>query len=287
MSKQLVWLVTGTSSGFGKELSFALLERGDKVISTTRARSLSKLNELKEKGAATLELDVTAPLSELHAIAAKAVAIYGHIDVVVNNAGYVITGALEEYSPEQTYEQFNTNVFGGLNVARAFLPHMRPRKTGTIVWIGSVGGYVGYSGMGLYCATKYATRCISEALHEEVSPLGLRSVVFEPGYFRTDVLTADNRLNHGGGIPDYEPIVRARKEGLDAYNHNQPGDPKKGVNVIIDVVKGEGVAKDKEFTPAVLLGSDCYREVKKTLTEAIATFDEWKEISTSTDRDDL
>lgn len=149
------------SSGFGKELSLALLARGDKVISTARARSLPKLTELKEKGAETLELDVTAPLSELHVVAAKAVAIYGHIDVVVNNAGYILSGVLEENtcvtdpaslpiyralyptftSPEQTYEQFNTNVFGCLNVARAFLPYMRPRKTGTIVWIGSIGGY--------------------------------------------------------------------------------------------------------------------------------------------------
>ena len=141
-----------------------MLARGDKVISTARARSLTKLTELEENGAATLELDVTAPLSELHAVAAKAVAIYGHIDVVVNNAGYIVTGAIEEntcvtnprslpasfcllsypipLSPEQTYEQFNTNVFGGLNVARAFLPYMRPRKTGTIVWLGSLGGYV-------------------------------------------------------------------------------------------------------------------------------------------------
>ena len=154
---------TLSRSGFGKELSLALLARGDKVISTARARSLPKLDELKEKGAATLELDVTAPLNELHAVAAKAVAIYGHVDVVVNNAGYIISGALEEntwvtnsasslphfayslipalLSPEQTYEQFNTNVFGGLNVARAFLPYMRTRKTGTIVWIGSLGGY--------------------------------------------------------------------------------------------------------------------------------------------------
>jgi len=164
---------------------------------------------------------------------------------------------------------------------------MRPRKTGTIVWIGSVGGYRGSGGIGLYCATKYATRCISETLHEEVSPLGLRSLIFEPGYFRTDFLTADNRATYGGNIPDYEPIIRARKEGLDAYNLNQPGDPKKGVNVMIDVVKGEGVAKDKEFTPVVLLGSDCYKVVGKTLTEAVAKFDEWKEISISTDRDDL
>jgi len=237
-----------------------LLARGDKVISTARARSLPKLAELTEKGAATLELDVTAPLNELHAVAAKAVAIYGHIDVVVNNAGYLISGVLEEntyvtiskarfhsayypapifLSPEQTYDQFNTNVFGGLNVARAFLPYMRPRKTGTIVWIGSIGGYrsvtytndgeiknnlaapfcSGRSGIGLYCATKYAIRCISESLHEEISPLGLRSLLFEPGYFRTEFLTADNRASYGGKIPDYEPIMRARQEGLDGWRN--------------------------------------------------------------------
>ena len=139
-------------------------------------------------------------------------------------------------SPEQTYEQFNTNVFGGLNVARTFLPYMRPRKTGTVVWIGSLGGYQsvgclngdeidnnpialfsfrrGPSGAGLYCATKHAVRCISESLHEEISPLGLCSLVFEPGHFRTEFLTADNRASYGGSIPDYEPAVRAREEAL-------------------------------------------------------------------------
>jgi short-subunit dehydrogenase len=112
---------------------------------------------------------------------------------------------------------------------------MRPRKTGTIIWIGSFGGYrpvnytnddeinnnlvalfcSGYAGAGLYCATKHAIRCISESLHEEISPLGLRSLLFEPGYFRTDFLTADNRGTYGGNIPDYEPIIRASQEGLD------------------------------------------------------------------------
>ena len=107
------------SSGFGKELSLALLARGDKVISTARARSLPKLSELKEKGAATLELDVTAPLSELHAVAAKAVAIHGHIDVVVNNAGYIISGVLEE----------NTYVTGSGPIPLYLLPHFHDSQT--------------------------------------------------------------------------------------------------------------------------------------------------------------
>ena len=156
----------------------------------------------------------------------------------------------------------------------------------------------------MYSATKHAIRCIAESLHEEISPLGLASLVFEPGYFRTDLLIAENHTKHHSKIPDYEQILRARLDQLDgsrahqfilaiatdrffpAANHNQLGDAKKGANVIIDVVKSEGVAKDKAFTPVVLLGSDCYDYVRKVLTEGIEKFDEWKDITTSTDRDD-
>jgi len=173
-----------------------------------------------------------------------------------------------------------------LNVARAFLPYMRQRKTGSIVWIGSLGGYRGVSGIGIYCATKHAVRGIAESLHEEISPLGLRSLVFELGYFRTDLLTADNHAKYGGRIPDYEQIMRTRLDKLDASNHNQPGDAKKGANVIIDTVKGEGAAKDKQFTPVVLLGSDCYGQVRNILTKGVAKLDEWKDVTVSTDRDD-
>jgi len=285
MSRPLVWLVTGTSSGFGKELSIALLERGDKVIATARSRSLAKLSELKERGASILELDVTAPLDNLHDVAKKAIAIHGRLDVLVNNAGYIAFGALEENTPEETLGQFNTNVFGGLNVARAFLPYMRERKTGTVVWIGSVGGYRGGAAIGLYIATKYAVRGISESLHQEISPLGLRSIIFEPGYFRTEFLTDDNRAPWISRISDYEPITTKVQQGLVAYNGNQPGDPKKGVQVMIDVVKGEGVAANKPFVPVVLLGSDCYRIVRDILEKNVERMDDWKEISGSTDHE--
>jgi len=285
MSQPLVWLITGTSSGFGKELSLALLERGDKVIATARSRSLTKLSDLKERGANTLELDVTAPLGQLHAVAKTAIAIHGKIDVVVNNAGYVAFGALEENTPEETLSQFNTNVFGALNVARAFLPHMRARKTGTIAWIGSLGGYRGAAGIGLYSASKYTMRGISESLHLEISPLGLRSIIFEPGYFRTDLLTDDNRAPLVSRIPDYEPVVRKTHQDLVAHNGKQQGDPQKGAHVIIDVVKGEGAAKNKPFVPVVLLGSDCYQFVRDILEGRIERMDDWKEISCSTDHD--
>ncbi|KAJ3562735.1 hypothetical protein NP233_g9391 [Leucocoprinus birnbaumii] len=158
ISTPLVWLITGTSSGIGRLLAIAALNRGDKVIATARARSVSQLDDLKERGAETLELDVTASIPDLQTAAAKAIRIYGKIDVLVNNAGYILVGAIEENSPEETLNQFNTNVFGALNVSRAFLPYMRERRTGTVIFIGSIGGWRSVPNAGLYAATKWTTR---------------------------------------------------------------------------------------------------------------------------------
>ncbi|KAA1474651.1 NAD(P)-binding protein [Dentipellis sp. KUC8613] len=283
MSKQLVWLITGTSSGIGRDLALAALNRGDKVIATARSRSLGRLDALKEKGAATLELDVTAPLETLRETARKAIAIYGHVDVVVNNAGYIEVGALEETTEEETYTQFNTLIFGGLNVARALLPSMRERKTGTIVWIGSVGGWRPLPNGGLYGAAKYATRGISETLDEEISPLGLRSIVFELGYFRTNFLTDGHRAAYKPRIEDYKPITEAANARLAAYNQCQPGDPVKGVQVIIDLVRGEGAAQGRRVPSVVALGSDCFDVVKGSCEKTLANLKEWEAVTKSTD----
>ncbi|KAG8895573.1 hypothetical protein FRB99_000457, partial [Tulasnella sp. 403] len=130
-TNQLVWLITGTSSGVGRDLTLEALKRGDKVIAT--ARNTSKIDPaLRANGAELLQLDVTDSLDNLKIVAGRAIGIYGRVDVVVNNAGYVLVGAIEENTPEETFAQFNTNVFGALNVTRAFLPHMRKRKSGTI-----------------------------------------------------------------------------------------------------------------------------------------------------------
>lgn len=283
MENQLVWLVTGTSSGLGRDLVLAVLKRGDKVIATGRARSLAKLNDLKDKGAAILELDVTAPLDKLHAVAKEAVSIYGHVDVVVNNAGFAEVGMLEDNTPQETYDQFNTNVFGPLNVNRAFLPYIRQRKSGTIVWLGSIAGWIGIANIGLYIGTKHAVRGLSLSLNEEIAPLGLRSICFEPGYFRTEFLSADNRGADKLRTEDYREIVDSTNAHLNASNGKQPGDPKRGVEVIIDVVKGEGIAAGKEFTPVIALGSDAYATIKDAATHALERLENWKEVTMSTD----
>ncbi|KAK0229990.1 hypothetical protein EDD85DRAFT_126925 [Armillaria nabsnona] len=282
-TSQLVWLITGTSTGIGRDLALAALARGEKVIATARARSVHQIVDLKDKGAETLELDVTAPIDELKKIAEKAVGIYGRIDVLVNNAGYILAGALEESTPEETFEQFNTNVFGALNVARAFLPYMRARRTGTIVWVGSIGGWRSVPNAGLYAATKWALRGISETLHVEVQPLGLRSICIDLGYFRTSFLTADHRKPHVARIDDYKELTGKVEAAFQAYNSNQPGDPKKGVQVMLDVVRGEGVAQGKEFPKSLLLGSDCFGSVQKQLDDYLKLQSGWETVSRSTD----
>ncbi|KAF8645764.1 hypothetical protein AX16_007631 [Volvariella volvacea WC 439] len=282
-SKQLVWLITGTSTGMGRDLTLAALKRGDKVIATARAKSVAKLDDLKAAGADTLELDVTAPLEKLKETAAAAVAIHGRVDVVVNNAGYILVGAIEESTPKETLDQFNTNVFGGLNVARAFLPYMRARRTGTIVWTGSVGGWRSVPNAGIYAATKYTLRGISETLHEEIAPMGLRSVCIDLGYFRTTFLTGDHRAPWVPRIKDYQEMSSKADAALRAYNGNQPGDPKKGVQVILDIVRGEGAAKGKQWERSLPLGSDSWETIKHESELTLERLKIWKDVAFSTD----
>ncbi|KAJ6555944.1 hypothetical protein B0H19DRAFT_1151607 [Mycena capillaripes] len=279
MSSQLVWLITGTSAGLGRDLALAALRRGDHVIAT--ARSVTKLTDLKDKGANVLELDVTAPLDELHVIAEKAAVIHGRIDVVVNNAGYLLVGAIEESTPEETLQQFNTNVLGALNVTRAILPYMRAKKSGTVVFMGSVGGWYGLLNAGLYCATKYALRGLSESLHLEIAPLGLRSTCIDFGAFRTTFLDPAHRPPYIPRIEDYN--AKKVNDALLAYDGKQPGDPVKGVEMVIDIVRGEGLAAGKAFPTSVALGRDCYKVVKAEAEAVLARLEEWRPLSESTD----
>ncbi|KAF5363706.1 hypothetical protein D9756_001124 [Leucocoprinus leucothites] len=283
VSTPLVWLITGTSSGIGRLLTIAALNRGDKVIATARGRSVSQLDDLKERGAETLELDVTAPIADLHAVAAKAVKVYGKIDVLVNNAGYILVGAIEENTPEETLNQFNTNVFGALNVSRAFLPYMRERRTGTVIFIGSLGGWRSVPNAGIYASTKYAFRGISATLHDEISPFGLRSLCIDFGYFRTSFLTSNNRSAWVPRIEDYRAMSEKADAALQAYNGKQPGDPNKAVEIIVDLLRGEGLAKGREFPTSLALGTDCYNVVKEESERALKNLEEWKDVTQSTD----
>ncbi|KAJ2921724.1 hypothetical protein H1R20_g15370, partial [Candolleomyces eurysporus] len=270
-------------SGLGRDLALAALARGDKVIATARGRTVSKLEDLKTAGAATLELDVTSPLEKLHEAAKEAVNIYGKIDVLVNNAGYMLVGAIEESTPEETFDQFNTNVFGALNVARAILPYMREKKSGTIIWMGSVGGWQSVPYGGLYATTKWALRGISETLNDEISPLGLRSVCIDLGYFRTSFLGGTQRGPPVSRIPDYQPLTEAAEARFQAYNGKQPGNPAIAVELLVDLLHGDGNTQGKSFPTTINLGSDSYSVAKKASEDALIRLEEWKTVSYSTD----
>ncbi|KAI0045390.1 short chain dehydrogenase [Auriscalpium vulgare] len=283
MTGQLVWLITGCSSGIGRDLTLAALKRGDKVIATGRTRSLARLDDLKAAGADVLELDVTAPLDTLHEVAKKAIALHGHVDVLVNNAGYALVGAIEENTPEETYAQFNTNVFGGLNVARAFLPYMRARRTGTVIWLGSIAGWRTLASCGLYAATKAVNRSISEALNHEISPLGLRSICVEPGFFRTAFLAEGQVAPYISRIDDYKEVTAATDALFTGANGRQPGDPKKLVALVVDFVRGEGAAAGRPLPPVLHLGSDTMYVTREVCGETVQRIDEWKDVFASTD----
>jgi len=280
--KQLVWLITGTSSGIGKDLCLAALNRGDKVIAT--ARNIDKLDpSLKSHGADVLQLDVTDTFDNLKKIAGEAVSIHGRVDVLVNNAGYIAVGPMEEETTEATFKLYNTNVFGPLNVTRAFLPAIRQAKTGTIIFIGSQGGWTGMSGCGLYCGTKFATRGLAESLSIEVAPLGIRVHCIEPGSFRTAVLSSENRGSSKSAIPDYKHVVDDSDAVLLKGDGRQPGDPRKLVEIIVDVARAEGVAQGREVPVALPVGKDAWGLVHGVVERMGRTLEEWKDVIESTD----
>lgn len=193
------------------------------------------------------------------------------------------TSSIEENTPQETFEQYNTNVFGALNVTRAFLPYMRDRKSGTVVFLGSLGGWSGGPMAGLYCSTKWAIRGINESLHAEISPLGLRSVCFDFGYFRTSFLTPEHRTPYDPRIEDYREMTTGANQVLLAYNEKQPGDPKKGVQVMVDVVRGEGIASGRAWEIDIQLGTDCFNVAKGHCEKALERLAEWEDVTKSTD----
>jgi len=279
----LVWLITGTSSGIGNELASALLKRGEKVIAT--GRRLAALEGLKSEGAEILQLDVTATQDNLDAVAKKAVSLYNRIDVVVNNAGYAEIGSIEESTSEEVSKQFSTNVFGAMNVTKAFLPYLRKEKSGTILWVGSSGGWIAGYGVGLYCATKFAVRAVAESMDEEIKPLGLRSLYIEPGYFRTNFLEEGNRASYTSRIRDYQTLVSQRYEMLAGYSGKQPGDPKKLAQLVIDYIRKEGAFRDvgDDYPGGLPVGTDGYTLVKQKLEAQLALLAKWKDVICSTD----
>jgi NAD(P)-dependent dehydrogenase (short-subunit alcohol dehydrogenase family) len=233
-----VWLITGCSTGFGRELSKNLLENGYRVVVT--ARDAAKVADIvaghPETGLA-LALNVDEPV-QIEAAVKAATARFGRIDVLVNNAGYGYLAAVEEGEDSEIRAMFETNVFGLAAMCRAVLPIMRAQKSGTIVNISSMGGVCGFPGIGYYNATKFAVEGLSEALAKELAPLGVKVLIVEPGPFRTD-WAGRSLKTPKNAIDAYAETAVARREATQAYSGTQAGDPVRGVREIISAVEAE------------------------------------------------
>ncbi|KAL7312036.1 hypothetical protein PS15m_007841 [Mucor circinelloides] len=279
MSK--VWLITGCSSGIGESVAIEALKRGDKVVATSRnLQKLEKAFEKHGKNDSLLlkKIDVTDDFEVIKKTVDEIVGAVGQIDFLINNAGYVEENLLEFASTKQAYDQFNTNVFGLLSVTRAVLPHMRSKKTGVIVNVSSGAGWDGFPITGLYAASKFAVEGLSIALRKEVEQFGIKVLVAEPGMTRTEFFQEKNMVK----ITEHE----AYKEMLDGYKNNtalyhgqQPGDPNKLAKLLVDVVRQENGAANREFPDILPLGEDAYYMVKGRAENGLKTIEEWKDFA--------
>lgn len=269
-----IWFITGTSSGFGRALAEAVLEHGDRLVATARdTETISDLERSHPERARVLELDVT-DRKRVSVVLEEAVSAFGHLDVVVNNAGYGLRGALEELSEEEMRAQFETNVFGVLNVTRAALPYLRRQHSGHIVQMSSVGGVVSTVGGGIYAGTKFAVEGISEALAKEVAHLGIKVTIVEPGPFRTDF--AGRSMRRAEPIEDYAHSVGQVHERFLAMDGAQPNDPARGAQAIIQVVEAED-------PPLRLpLGEEAFGMIRAKLDEQRRELDAWEHLGAAT-----
>ncbi|KAG6831013.1 hypothetical protein H0H92_013200 [Tricholoma furcatifolium] len=277
-----VWLVTGTSSGFGQRIVQSALKRGDRVIAT--ARSLQKLQDFVSSidsdlrdNLRTLQLDITDGDVVLKAKAEEAVAFWGQIDVLVNNAGIGYPSLVEEGGSTLLRKQFATNVFGVMDVTTAFLPHLRASKQSTIVVVGSRSAWkTEIPGIGPYAASKAAVHAFTETLAVEVAQFNIRVLLVAPGSFRTEGIYGQS-YHSTNPIAAYDTLRDTSLARFNSIAGTEKGDPCKAMEVVVDIVRGEGVASGRPWPGLIVLGEDAERDVRDKCGKTLKTLDEWKE----------
>jgi len=278
MSTKKVWFVTGASKGLGLTLVKKLLSDGYSVAATSRNVSgLQKVISAENPDFLPLEVDLINEDSVSTAIS-KTIEKFGKIDVVVNNAGYGQLGTLEELTDKESRQNFDTNVFGSLNIIRASMPHFRNQKSGNIINIASIGGLSGdFPGWGIYCATKFAVVGFTEALAAEVKEFGVNATAVYPGYFRTDFLTGGSLHTPENEIDAYTTARKLQVAHEQDINGNQPGDPEKAAVALIELAAMEN--------PPVhlVLGSDAFQMANNKLSSLQNEISDFKTLSISTD----
>jgi len=273
MSK--VWLITGASRGLGRAFTEAVLEAGDRVVAT--ARNPEHLVELEGRYSGRVRavaLDVT---NEAQAKAAFEVAIasFGGLDVLVNNAGYGNVSPVEDTSLADFRAQIETNLFGVIIMTKAVLPYFRERRAGHVIQIASIAGRLGPAGRAPYAAAKFGVEGFSESLSKEVGPLGVKVTIVEPGGFRTDFAGSSTDLREGR--PEYDATVGATVRFQRNYSGKQPGDPARAAAAVLHI------ASLSDPPLRLLLGSDSYNAAEKHALQMIESDRQWKDLSVSTD----
>jgi NADP-dependent 3-hydroxy acid dehydrogenase YdfG len=273
---QRVWFITGASTGFGRLLAEEVLKAGGKVVAT--ARKLDNVADLEARypqKAMALALDVT-DAGQVDSAVTQAFAKFGQVDVLVNNAGYGVAGAIEEVSEAEFMPMFETNVFGLLQVTRAFLPHLRKQRSGHILNLSSIGGVVGGPGIGFYNATKFAVEGISEALAAELAPLGIRVTLIEPGPFRTDFLGRSGVLA-ATRIADYDNTAGNMRKYFAENDGKQRGDPLRAVHAMMQVVESP------EPPLRLLLGASALQRLRSKLSNWEKEIAAWEPVTVGAD----
>lgn len=272
-----VWFITGASRGFGIEIAREALSRGDSVVATARdPHAVSASLPGYGDRLLAVPLDVSDP-EQISAAVDAAVRRFGRIDVLVNNAGRGLVGAVEESSDAEVRSVFEVNVFGLLAVTRAVLPHLRAQGSGLVVNISSVGGFVAWPGWGVYAATKFAVEALSEAMTHELVPLGIRSIAVEPGPFRTNFLDGSSLAISATEIPDYAATGGAARAWAVENNYDQEGDPVKAAKVIVDLAQRE------ELPERIQLGTSAFNDVAEKIARTVRDQEAWRTVSLSTD----
>jgi NAD(P)-dependent dehydrogenase (short-subunit alcohol dehydrogenase family) len=269
-------LVTGASSGFGRALATVAAEAGHRVVGTLRKQAdLERFESIKPGATIGRLLDVTDTAS-IAPVIASIESDVGPIDALVNNAGYGHQGTIEETPLDEYRRQFDVNVFGVIAVTQAVLPYMRKRRSGRILNITSMGGYVTFPGIGAYHGTKFALEGLSETLDKEVRDLGIRVTAVGPGGFRTD-WAGRSMVFAEGGIADYDEVREGAKQRLAARNGRQPGDPEKAAHAMLALIESPNPPVH------VLLGSDAWQLVNDKLDAVRTELAAWKDMTLSTD----
>jgi NAD(P)-dependent dehydrogenase (short-subunit alcohol dehydrogenase family) len=271
-----VWLITGCSTGFGRALAEAVLKQGDYLLATAREPGqLHALIEDYPETAKAVRLDVTLS-QDIQAAVDAAIATFGRIDVLVNNAGHGLIAALEEVSDVEIHQFFETNFFGALRLMRSVLPVMRQQGSGHIVNLSSTAGLVGFGGSSLYCGAKFALEGTSEALAKEVKPFGIKVTLIEPGAFRTR-FNGRSLAVAKRSIDAYATMSSAALQWFKQMDGQQPGDPAKAAQAIIQAV-------ESPHPPMRLaLGTDAMSLIQEKLEWVKTDLDAWQPVTVSTD----